>query len=116
LAAERIRDGATPQEAWADKDAAKLTRCLGIGDDIEVEGYPPITGDCRVLLCSDGLTDMVADAEIERLMRYSASAADTADALMRYALAGGGRDNVTVIVLDVKGSKTGFFRRLARKN
>jgi protein phosphatase len=55
----------------------------------------------RLLLCSDGLSDVVDDDEIASVLR-SESARDTcADGLVALALAGGGRDNVSVVVADV---------------
>jgi protein phosphatase len=54
----------------------------------------------RVLLASDGLTDLVGDEEIETLLKRHADDA-AAEALLALALARGGRDNVTVVVATV---------------
>ena len=51
------------------------------------------------LLCSDGLTDMVTDEGIASLFRLGGHADDAAQRLINAALAAGGRDNVTVIVM-----------------
>lgn len=61
----------------------------------------PLRPGMRLLLCSDGLTKEVADADIRRHLAAGRSAAETADELMDAALAAGGRDNVTVVVIDV---------------
>ncbi|HEX9888910.1 MAG TPA: protein phosphatase 2C domain-containing protein [Nitriliruptorales bacterium] len=79
-----------------------LTRCVGrqrgaAPDVIEVVTEP---GD-RLLLCSDGLTDMLEDGVITWLLRSAQAAQDAADQLVAAALEAGGRDNVTVIVVDV---------------
>ena len=96
------------------KDGNKLTRCIGIGDDSIVESYPPITGKCRVLICSDGLTDMVSETEIESILRVSERTANTADYLLDTALKNGGNDNTTIIVIDVEAAKTPFFQGLTK--
>ncbi|MDN7121107.1 serine/threonine-protein phosphatase [Nocardioides sp. ChNu-153] len=82
-----------------------VMRSLHAGSGTEAEVQPDIAvldaqpGD-RLLLCSDGLTDMVEDAALAPLLG-TADPAAAADALVRAALDGGGRDNVTVLVLDV---------------
>lgn len=86
-------------------DEHKLTRCLGVGNAPVAEAYPPISGDCRILLCSDGLSDMVDAGIIERVLRTTAGTADAADALINLALDYGGVDNTTVIVADIILSK-----------
>lgn len=63
-----------------------------------------VPGD-RVLLCSDGLTDLVDDDAIAAHLR--APAVEAATALVDAALQAGGDDNVTVVVLDVRGGDVG---------
>jgi serine/threonine protein phosphatase PrpC len=79
-----------------------VTRALGIEDDVEVDSWilPIVRGD-RFLLCSDGLVDEVDDAAIaEILIRYTDPQA-AAEELVDVANANGGRDNVTVVIVDV---------------
>jgi serine/threonine protein phosphatase PrpC len=57
----------------------------------------------RFLLCSDGLTDMLADAEIERAL--AGSDEDAARALFAAAMQAGGADNVSVIVVSARESE-----------
>jgi serine/threonine protein phosphatase PrpC len=58
----------------------------------------PLENDSAILLCSDGLTDMVSSATIERLVRhYAGNPQDVADALVAAANEAGGKDNVTVV-------------------
>jgi protein phosphatase len=59
-----------------------------------------VVGD-RVLLCSDGLTDFVAEEEIARALA-TADRDDAAEALVNLALEAGGRDNVTCLVADLQ--------------
>ncbi len=116
LAAEQIRNGLTASgQAIEGKDAHKLTRCIGIGNIFAVESYPVICGSCRVLICSDGLTDMVSPVDLENVMWASPRATEAASVLLDLALGNGGRDNVTIIVMDIKDSKRSFFRTLANK-
>jgi protein phosphatase len=58
------------------------------------------TGD-RIVLCSDGLVDEVADNEIARVLGQHTDPQETAEALVMVANTNGGRDNTTVIVVDV---------------
>jgi protein phosphatase len=55
----------------------------------------------RLLLCSDGLSDVVADDAIDRALRSSTEPQRCAERLVELALAGGAPDNVTVVVADV---------------
>jgi serine/threonine protein phosphatase PrpC len=64
---------------------------------VDVERVPLANGD-RVLLCSDGLTDAVDDEVIRAVLAAATSAEDACKTLIEHALAGGGRDNITVIV------------------
>ena len=116
LAAEHIRNGIITKNQAADViNGNKLTRCMGIGNVSDVESSPPVTGDCRILICSDGLTDLLNDGEIENFLRTSTRAANAADYLLQSALEKGGKDNVTVIVLDVKDMKSSFFHNFTKK-
>jgi protein phosphatase len=77
-----------------------LTRALG-GPDAELEGdmhHLRIAHGDRVLLCSDGLTDMTTEDEIAAVLAAHPASEDACRALVDLALEHGGRDNVTVIV------------------
>ena len=54
----------------------------------------------RFLICSDGLTGEVPDEQLHAILEAHPSAQDAADALVRAAVEAGGRDNVTVVVVD----------------
>lgn len=79
-----------------------VTRALGIEPHVRVDTWvlPFVQGD-RFVLCSDGLVDEVDDEEIAQLLEANASPQDAADALVAAANERGGRDNVTVVVVDV---------------
>lgn len=79
-----------------------ITRALGGGLGVpEVDHWvlPAAVGE-RILLCSDGLTDEVRDADIARILLEHSDPQAAAVALQEAALAAGGRDNVTVLVID----------------
>ena len=87
---------------WFSKNL--LTRALGVDPvtEAEIRDYELRAGDLY-LLCSDGLTDMVEDAEIKKTLQLSSSnVEDAADNLVRCANEHGGRDNVSVIVVRVQ--------------
>ena len=55
------------------------------------------------ILCSDGLTDMVEDAQIEAILKGRKKLQDTAKALFEAAMKNGGRDNATIVLVHVLG-------------
>lgn len=57
------------------------------------------------LLCSDGLSDMVEDAQIEAILRQKTDPKEAASELVKAALDNGGRDNVTVMIVKVSSGK-----------
>jgi serine/threonine protein phosphatase PrpC len=79
-----------------------ITRAVGFRENPRPDVWMlPIRPGMRLLLCSDGLTKEVDDRAILGYLAADGSAAETADHLMDAALAAGGRDNVTVVVIDV---------------
>lgn len=90
----------SPEQARCSTNGNKLTRCLGIGNCCSLESYPAIRKGCRILLCSDGLSDMVSDAEIERILSGSEHISQAAEALLQAALSHGGMDNITLIAAE----------------
>ena len=79
-----------------------VTRVLGNKTDVEadINWSERKKGDIY-LLCSDGLNDMMADTEIEEILKRDESISSTAEMLVSRALAAGGRDNVSVILCRV---------------
>ena len=81
-----------------------ITRSLGQPAPLEVDTWlVDVAPGERFLVCSDGLTGEVSDGDLERLLRSEPDAGRAASALVDAALAGGGRDNVTALVVDVSG-------------
>ncbi len=92
----------TEAEARAHPRRNIVTRALGIEPTVRVDSWvmPLVRGD-RFVLCSDGLVDEVDDDEIHDILRREAQPQACADALVAAAIGHGGRDNVTVVVVDV---------------
>ena len=92
----------TEAEARAHPRRNIVTRALGIEPTVRVDSWlMPLVRADRFVLCSDGLVDEVDDDEIHRIILANAQPQACADALVATAVANGGRDNVTVIVVDV---------------
>ena len=92
----------TADEARVHPSRSIITRALGSDPDMYADHFTldVSTGD-RIILCSDGLSSMVSDKDIEELAVSSVTPQAAADTLVSAALTNGGHDNVTVIVVDV---------------
>lgn len=82
----------------------QLLQCLGMRDeDVFIEPHIEVVGyhekDCY-LLCSDGLTDMVSEKEIEGILRTEVRE-NRVEQLYQKAMEAGGKDNITMILIDV---------------
>ncbi|GEK28089.1 Stp1/IreP family PP2C-type Ser/Thr phosphatase [Furfurilactobacillus siliginis] len=77
-----------------------ITRTLGINDeaDIDINLYHAVPGDL-VMLCSDGLTNMVTDAQIQMVLKGTADLQTKCQQLIDLANDGGGLDNITVLLM-----------------
>jgi protein phosphatase len=104
LVAELVRSGRlTQEEADQHPHRSVITRVVGTEEDVEVDTLTVQTeaGDVY-LLCSDGLPTMVADADILAVLRDADGDLDAAaDELVRAANAGGGEDNITVVLFEI---------------
>ncbi len=92
----------TPEEAAVHPERSVLVRSIGPKPEVEVDQLPPLTvqkGD-RILLCSDGLINHVADPEILALVE-DRSEEDVVESLIQLALERGGTDNTTVLMMVV---------------
>ncbi len=79
-----------------------VTRALGIEGDVNADAWvlPMVVGD-RYVLCSDGLVDEVDDDQIALILRAQAHPQGAANQLVQVANDNGGRDNITVVVVDI---------------
>lgn len=97
----------TAEEARVHPRRNIVTRALGIDGSVSPDAWviPLVVGD-RFLLCSDGLVDEVTDADIATVLRSVTDPNRAASELVAAANRNGGRDNVTVIVVDVHSADT----------
>jgi len=103
LVGELYREGRiSAEEAQHHPQKNIVTRAVGIERFVDVDEFQvlPRTGD-RYLLCSDGLTDEVDEAEIAEVLRTVDDPEEVAQRLVDRANANGGRDNITIVVVDV---------------
>jgi serine/threonine protein phosphatase PrpC len=103
LVAALVREGRlTPQEAEEHPQRNILTRALGIDHEVSVDAWevPPFVGD-RWVLCSDGLFNEVSVDQMAAVLRRLADPSEAASELVRLANDSGGRDNITVLVVDI---------------
>ena len=100
----------TEEEARVHPRRNIVTRALGIDDRVAVDSWliPLFSGD-RFILCSDGLVDEVPTADIAALAAQQKEPQIIADALVALAKRNGGRDNITVVVVDAIGDSPQSF-------
>jgi serine/threonine protein phosphatase PrpC len=118
LVARMVKSGEIT-EAEADVHPHKnvLTRALGTDEEVEVDedSLALLDGD-RLLICSDGLTGMVTEDQMQAILENSDHAQQAADRLVKAANRAGGIDNISVVVLDAIGEgdeDVGGGRRVA---
>ncbi len=108
----------TEAEAEVHPHKNVLTRALGTDEQVEVdEDSLALADGDRLLICSDGLTGMVTEDQIQAILENSDHPQQAADRLVKAANRAGGIDNISVVVLDAigeGGEPAGDRRRLAR--
>ena len=108
----------TPEQALTSANKNLVTRALGVEDSVllDVTEHRVQVGDVY-LLCSDGLSDMIRDQSIADIISGNARLEQKATQLISAANAGGGRDNISVVLAHAKEetSKRGFFSRMLGK-
>jgi PPM family protein phosphatase len=90
-----------PEDMRTFSERNVITRAIGAADSTADSWLMPVTNGERLLVCSDGLHSEVADEAIRATLTMSGRPASAAAALVELAKKEGGRDNITVIVLDV---------------
>ena len=118
LMADMIEAGRlTPEEARTHPNRSVITRALGSDPRMVPDLYEITveTGD-RLLLCTDGLSSMVEDSAIESTLARTRDPQRCASMLVNEAIAAGGYDNVTVVVVDVAGQIDKVTRRYKRRS
>lgn len=102
LIAEMVRLGElTSEEGRNHPDKNIITRAVGTNEDVKIDFFDVKldTGD-QILMCSDGLSNMVEDQRIFEILKGEDTEADKAQVLVDEANANGGRDNIAVIVVE----------------
>ena len=105
LVEEMVSEGRiTEEQALTHPQRSIITRALGIEAEVTPDLYPiELQPDDRLLICSDGLTDMVRPADIARMLRQEPDPQKASESLADAANAAGGVDNVTAVVIAALG-------------
>lgn len=108
----------TPEQAATSTNKNLVTRALGVEDAVllEVNEHRVEAGDIYVM-CSDGLSDMVDDPGIAKILEGSATLEEKSVQLVEMANANGGRDNISVLLAQATSTSTkrGLISRLLGK-
>jgi protein phosphatase len=112
LVQELADEGTITREEMSSHPARHVvTRALG-GPELEDADYflLPLASAERLLLCSDGINEMIGDRQVAAILADATDPRDAADRLVAAAVAAGGRDNATAVVVDVMGleSESGY--------
>lgn len=95
----------TPDEVATHPERNVITRALGDAVGVEADYFVvPLADAERILLCTDGVSGMLDDAAMAAILAEAADPRDAADRLVAAAVAAGGEDNATAIVVDVVGT------------
>lgn len=106
----------TEEEAAHSSNKNLVTRALGVEDTVvlELHEHDVQEGDLY-LMCSDGLSDMASDSTIAGVLAEAAGLDELAKRLVAAALEGGGRDNVSVLLVRAEASpppRSGWFSKV----
>ena len=114
--ADQVRQGnMTEAEASGSNLKNILLRALGVEPEVEVDTRDELLKENdTILLCSDGLTRDLSDAQIAAVLAVTEDPQEAADRLVQLANEAGGGDNITAIVLRPDGKPTGTLGRLSR--
>ena len=102
LVEEMVRNGSIDREAARNHPKKNIiTRAIGAQDIVEADFFKlEINVGDMVLLCSDGLTNMVEDENIQHILKGGGSLKEKAEELVRAANNNGGRDNISLIIIE----------------
>lgn len=96
----------TEQEAESHPHSNVITRAVGFNETPVPDYYRlALMAGQRLLICSDGLTKELTQVGIEHFLSTDHTAEEVAHSLMAQALANSGRDNITVVVIDVESAE-----------
>ena len=89
----------TEEEAKTNANKSIITRAVGTEAEVEADQYTVECKDTRILLCSDGLTNHIEDAELARIISEGDDPEQTVNTLIATANQNGGSDNITAILI-----------------
>lgn len=102
LVEEMVRIGEVPvSEARKHPDKNIITRAIGAGDDVDADFFEvDLNEGDRILICTDGLTNMVEDQDIRDIVLQNIPLEERVELLVRTANRNGGKDNITVMMIE----------------
>lgn len=109
LVEEMVRMGGLKREmARTHPDKNIITRAIGAQDDVEVDFFElTLEKDDVILMCSDGLTNMIEDEEIRMIMQGQRDIVEKAESLIKAANNNGGKDNIAVVLVEPFADEVG---------
>lgn len=102
LVAELVRKGSLDEtQAKSHPDKNIITRAIGAAPSVEIDFFEvELNPQDVILMCTDGLTNMVDDDEILRIVKTSIDVPDMAENLIKMANHNGGKDNIGVVIIE----------------
>ncbi len=99
---EMVRRGEiSKEEARFHPDKNIITRAVGTGPFVEIDFFDvELEEGCRILMCSDGLSNMVGDDQMHEILCSSPEIGEAAQILVHTANENGGRDNISVVIIE----------------
>ena len=102
------------EEARTHANKNIITRAVGASEDVTPEVFSvDLTEDSKILICTDGLTNMVADDDILRIVGTSKNLKEVAEELVNTANDNGGKDNITVMLIDPVNDEDDDLRKVS---
>ncbi len=102
LVQEMVRmGGIKPEQARSHPDKNIITRAIGAEDDLKIDFFRvKLNHGDIVLMCSDGLTNMIEDEEIRMILHGQRDLVEKAESLVDAANNNGGKDNIAVVLIE----------------
>ena len=102
LVEEMVKAGTiSRKQARTHPEETVITRAIGAGDQLRVDLFRfPLRPGEKILMCTDGLTNMLTDEEILQILSGRTDYDEAAQALVESANRAGGKDNITVLIAD----------------
>lgn len=102
LVEDMVRRGEISRdEARVHRDKNIITRAIGVLDKVQVDVYEhELQEGCQILMCTDGLSNMVVDDDILSIIKSQRDIAERVERLVQAANENGGTDNITVIIIE----------------